>query len=245
MADRMIMVVAALLSVTVLGVGSVTANAQQPAASAGQRSYQVGAFDSVSAAGPHNVIVTVGAAASVRAEGPADLLDRMEVVVEDGDLEIRPKREFRNNYRWDDRRRATFYVTAPRLEAASVAGSGDMKVDRVEGERFKGAVAGSGNLDVASLRVSSASFSIAGSGDVSARGSAGRSDLSIAGSGNLKLGQLASRTAAVRIAGSGNADLNAADTVSVSIIGSGDVAVAGTARCSVTKIGGGSVRCSR
>jgi len=240
MTHRMMIAAAALL-----GAGSAAAYAQQGAASAGQRSYQVRAFDSVSAAGPHNVIVTVGGAASVRAQGSAEALDKMEVVVEGGDLKIRPRREFRNNYRWADKQRATFYVTAPRLDSAAVAGSGDMRVDRVEGERFNGAIAGSGSLDVASLRVSKASLSIAGSGDLSARGSAARSDLSIAGSGNLKLGRLSSRTASLSIAGSGNADLNAAETVNVSIIGSGDVTVAGGARCSVSKIGGGNVRCGR
>ena len=233
-------------SVTALLACSAAAFAEQSEAQGStQRSYQVGSFDSVTAAGPHTVIVTVGGAASVRAEGPADLLDRMEVVVEDGELEIRPRREFPNNYRWEDDRRLTFHVAAPRLEAAAVAGSGDMKVDRVEGGDFSGSVAGSGNLDVASLRVSSARFTIAGSGDLSARGSAARSDLTIAGSGNLKLAQLASRTASVSIAGSGNADLNAGDSVNVSIIGSGDVAVSGTARCSVTKMGSGSVLCGR
>lgn len=243
MSDKWIVVSSAILSAAVLAVGSAAANAQGSTGSS--RAYQVGAFDSVSAAGPNNVIVTVGGGASVRAEGPADVLDRMEVVVVDGDLEIRPKREFRNNYRWDDRRKATFYVAAPALKAAAVAGSGDMKVDRVEGDRFSGSIAGSGNLDVGSLRVSTAKFSIAGSGDLTARGSAGQSSLSIAGSGNLRLAQLASRSASVSIAGSGNVDLNAAETVKVSIVGSGDVAVAGTARCSVSKIGSGSVRCSR
>lgn len=242
MADKWIMVSSVLLSAAVLAVGSSAANAQ---GSGSQRAYQVGPFDSVSAVGPSNVIVTVGGDTSVRAEGPADLLDRMEVVVEDGDLEIRPRREFRNNYRWDERRKATFYVAAPALKAAAVAGSGDMKIDRVEGDRFSGSVAGSGNLDIASLRVSTARFSIAGSGDLSARGSAAQSDHTIAGSGNLRLGQLASRSASVSIAGSGNVDLNAAETVKVSMIGSGDVTVAGTARCSVSRIGSGSVRCSR
>lgn len=242
MADKWIMVSSVVLSAAVLTVGSAAANAQ---GSGSQRTYRVGTFDSVSAAGPHNVIVTVGGGASVRAEGPADLLDRMEVVVEDGDLEIRPRREYRNNYRWDDRRKATFYVSAPALNAAAVAGSGDMKIDRVQGDRFSGSIAGSGNLDVGALRVSTAKFSIAGSGDLSARGSAARSDLSIAGSGNLRLGQLASRNASVSIAGAGNVDLNAAERVKVSIIGSGDVAVAGTARCSVSKMGSGSVRCSK
>ncbi|HEV2080149.1 MAG TPA: head GIN domain-containing protein [Allosphingosinicella sp.] len=229
-----------------LAACSVAAFAQQGGASGTtQRSYPVGTFDSVSAAGPHNVVVTVGGSPSVRAQGSADLLDRMEVVVEDGDLEIRPKREYRNNFRWGNQPRSTFYVTAPALKAASVAGSGDMKIDRIQGDRFSGAVAGSGKLDVASLRVSRASFSIAGSGDVSARGSAGDLDLSVAGSGNLRLREVASQRASVSIAGSGNVDLNAADTAKVSIIGSGDVSVAGTARCTVSKIGAGRVNCAR
>lgn len=235
MARRWMVLSAAALSATIALQAAAFAQAA--------RSYQVGRFESVSAAGPNNVVVTVGGAASVRAEGQAEILDRMEVVVEDGDLEIRPRREFRNNFRWGNQPRATFYVTVPALRSAAVAGSGDMKIDRVEGDRFSGAIAGSGNLEVASLRVSKANFAIAGSGDLSARGSAGESDLSIAGSGNLKLGQLSSRKASVSIAGSGNAEINAAETADVSIIGSGDVTVSGTADCSVSKMGSGSVRC--
>lgn len=244
MTDKWMIVSAAVLSTAVLTIGGVAANAQSGASSS-QRSYQVGAFDSVTAAGPNNVVVTVGGGTSVRAEGPADILDRMEVVVEDGDLEIRPRREFRNNYRWNDSRKATFYVSAPRLNAAAIAGSGDMRIDRIVGDKFSGSIAGSGNLDVASLRVSNAHLSIAGSGDLSARGSANRSHLSIAGSGNLKVRDVASRNASVSIAGSGNVDLNAAETADISIVGSGDVDVAGTARCSVSRIGGGAVRCGR
>ena len=233
-----------VLSASALALAGIGANAQQGQGGS-QRNYPVGQFDSVSSAGPHKVIVTAGSGASVRAEGPAHVLDRMEVVVEQGDLEIRPRREFRNNYRWDDGDRATFYVSAPRLKAAAVAGSGDMQIDQVEGDSFAGSIAGSGNMDVGSLRVSSAKLSIAGSGDFSARGSAGRSDISVAGSGNVKLGQLPLRIASVSIAGSGDVDLAASEQVDVSLIGSGNVAVSGTARCSVSRIGGGSVRCGR
>ena len=224
---------------------AAAALAQGGASGSTQRSYPVLAFDSVSSAGPHNVIVTVGGAPSFRAVGPADLLNRVEVVVEDGDLEIRPKREFRNNFRWGNQPRSTFYVTAPALKAAAVAGSGDMKIDRVQGDRFSGSIAGSGNISVASLRVSNGSFSIAGSGDLSARGTAGELDLSVAGSGDLHLREVAARRASVSIAGSGNVDLNASETVKVSIIGSGDVSVAGTARCTVSKMGSGRVNCAR
>ena len=232
-----------LLSAAALASASAIAGAAS--AQSGQRSYQVRPFDSISAAGPSNVIVTVGGAASVRAQGPAEILDRMEVVVEDGELEIRPRREFRNNYRWRDQPRATFYVTAPRVKEAAVAGSGDMKIDRIQGDRFSGAIAGSGNLDIASLRVAKASFSIAGSGNLSASGSADDADASIAGSGNLMLGRVSSRTASISIAGSGDVAINASQTANVSIVGSGDVHVAGTARCSVSRIGSGRVRCGR
>lgn len=223
--------------------GAMTASQDNGSAAETRRAYQVGGFDSVSAAGPHKVVVTVGGAASVTASGSAEALEKMEVVVEDGDLEIRPRRGYRYDYKWSDRDRAIFYVTAPRLRAAAVAGSGDIMIDRVEGDSFSGAIAGSGNLDIASLRVSDAKLSIAGSGDLSAKGSAGRSRLSIAGSGNLRLGQVASRRASVSIAGSGNVDIEAAEQVDVSIVGSGDVAVTGSAKCSVTRLGSGQVRC--
>jgi len=232
-----------VLSATALA--AVAALQGAASAQSGQRSYQVSTFDSVTAAGPNNVIVAVGGRASVRAKGPADVLDKMEVVVEDGELEIRPRREYRDNYRWRDQSKATFYVTAPRLNEAAIAGSGDMKIDRIDGDRFAGAIAGSGNLDIASLRVSRASFSIAGSGDLSARGSVSEADLSIAGSGNINVREVALRRASVSIAGSGDVDLHASDTVNASIIGSGNVAVAGTARCSVSRMGSGRVACAR
>src|ERR1700712_428260 len=54
-----------------------------------QRDFPVaGAFDKIALAGSPNVVVTVGAAASVRAEGDAEMLDRLEIVNENGQLRI-------------------------------------------------------------------------------------------------------------------------------------------------------------
>lgn len=217
--------------------------AAQPVAA--ERSYRVGAFHKVAAAGANLVIVRVGAAPSVRATGPAETLDKMEVVVDRDGLQIRPRREFRRNFDWRSLKPATYTVTLPRLTDASLAGSGDMRIDRAEGDRFAASVAGSGNLDVATLRVARANFSMAGSGNLSARGSATRADLSVAGSGNVRARGLTSRTAAVSIAGSGTAELTARDTAEVSIVGSGDAVIGGGARCTVSRIGSGRARCGR
>jgi hypothetical protein len=209
----------------------------------GERTYRVGSFDKVAAAGSNLVVIRVGGPPSVSATGPADVLDRMEVVVERGELQIRPRRELRNRS-WDQMKPARFTVTAPRLSAASLAGAGEMRVDRVQGEHFAASVAGSGDLDVAEMRVARASFSVAGSGSLSARGAAGQAQVSIAGSGNVHTRGVRSRTASISIAGSGSTELTVDEAANVSIIGSGTADIGGRAHCTVTRVGSGRARCS-
>lgn len=234
---------------TVAAFGSIGA-AQDNASPMIRRSYDLGAFDKISMVGPHRVVVSVGGAYSVSAEGPRETLDHTEVVVVDGGLTIRPSDDEWWQRRWRERRdnepyeAATYRITLPRLAAATLAGSGDMSVDRVEGDEFAASVAGSGGLDVADLRVEEARFSVAGSGELSARGVARRSRISIAGSGNLRGRGVRSETANVSVAGSGDVSLTVEEDARVSIVGSGDVDIAGPARCAVSRLGSGRVRCN-
>jgi hypothetical protein len=231
-----------LLLGAALMLGACASSDDGEARSTGQRSFNVGAFDRVALAGSYDVVVTVGAAASVRAEGDSERLERLDVRVEDGQLRIGSRG--RHGWSWGGHRgRVVVHVTVPALAGAAVAGSGDMRIDRVEGESFAASVAGSGDLDVAALRVEQASFSIAGSGNVRAAGSAARTEISIAGSGDVDLAGLDSRTAEVTVMGSGDARVRASETASVTLMGSGDVTVSGGARCSINKRGSGDVHC--
>jgi len=239
---------AALLFASTLALGAcnVSADAQNNAeasTAAVQRSFQVADFDSVSLGGPHNVVVQVGPAASVRAEGPAAELDRLEIKVKGGDLEIGTRKD--KGWNVGNRRTTpvTIFVTTPRLTAAAIGGSGDMQIDKVEGAKFKAAVGGSGDIAIASLKVGEASFAIAGSGGIKAVGSAGKADISVVGSGDVDVGGVETRSASVSIAGSGDVRTRAMETADVSIMGSGDVTVSGPAKCSVSKMGSGDVRC--
>ena len=235
---------------TLLGVGLIAtalsgeAPAVPSAPGNGQRNYDVASFDKVSAAGPMHVLVTVGPATSVQAEGPNATLDKYEVVVEHGSLEIRPKQHDFWEPGWKDLKPATFRVTLPRLSATSVAGSGDMKVDRVKGDDFSVSVAGSGKFEIGSLAVNEVNFSVAGSGDLTAHGHAAKSNVSIAGSGNMHLREFDSDGAEISIVGSGDAALTVRDKADVSIVGSGDVDIAGSANCTVSRFGGGHVSCN-
>jgi hypothetical protein len=232
-------------SVLLLGACNFSADAKE-AETSGQRverNFDVAGFDRVALAGPHNVVVTVGGAHSVRAEGDSKLIERLEVTVEGGELKIGSKQ--RTNIGWSSNRQAlTIYVTAPTLAGAAVAGSGDLKVDRVEGKSFAASIGGSGNIDLASVKVEEAAFAIGGSGNIKAVGTAGTSAASIGGSGDLDLGQLATRQSKVSIAGSGNVSARASEAADISIVGSGDVTVAGGAKCTVSKMGSGDARCT-
>ena len=210
------------------------------------RTYQVGNFEEIEVAGPYNVTVRTGTGPTVSARGAEKLLEHMIVEVKDGKLRIHPRRE-KGWFRTDVHFRGTvdLAVTVPQLREATIAGSGDIKIDQVRGDRFDGAVAGSGGLEVGTLEVQTLKLAIAGSGDVrAASGRAQNASFDIAGSGDIDAKGIQSQTADVSIAGSGSVAAHATGTADVSIMGSGDVEVTGGAKCTVSKAGSGDVRCS-
>lgn len=235
-----------LLSSAALLAGGCHMSAESRDRDAGpatNRTYPAGSFDQVEVAGPYEVKITTGGQPSISATGGSSLLDETEVKIENGVLKIGPKKH--NGFRWNWRSgKAVFTVTTAALHAASIAGSGEIEANRVEGG-FQGDVAGSGRLTVGEIGGGEATFSVAGSGDVRANG--GTADLvklEIAGSGDIDTAGVSAKAAEVSIAGSGNAKAKASDTAKVSIAGSGNVDISGGAKCTTDKIGSGNVNCS-
>lgn len=234
---------AILISALAVGACSSASNGQeassQPSGDGTSRSYDAAGFERVAVEGAAEVVVRTGDAASVRAEGDADVLDRLEISVRGDTLVVGHKKKSGFS-----RGKAKVFVTVPKLSGASIGGSGSIAVDKVQGDAFEGSISGSGDLSIASLQARSVEFAIAGSGDVEATGAAETLDLNIAGSGDIKLAGVESRTLDISIAGSGNVHARATDTANVSILGAGDVTVSGPAKCTVSKLGSGNVRCN-
>jgi hypothetical protein len=230
-------------STLALAACNMAADAQEGGGERTARNFQVDDFEGVALAGSQNVVVAVGGPTTVRAEGDAETIDRLDIRVEDGRLRVGMKRQDWSMGWTRERSPVTIYVTTPRLVSAAVAGSGDMRIDRVEGERFTASIAGSGDMGIDALRVGHADFSVAGSGDIRAAGSASRMKASIAGSGDIRIEGLRTREAEVSVVGSGDVSAFASETADVSIMGSGNVTMAGGARCSVSKRGSGDLRC--
>ena len=234
--------------VPVIAASALLAGCQVHAQDGGptiNRNYSVGNFSAIEVAGPYYVEVRTGSNPSVSARGGEKLLERTVVEVEGDRLVIHPQRQH-GFFQWSwGHGGAHFVVTVPQLHGASIAGSGDIKVDKVVGPAFEGEVAGSGGIDVASMQVQQLKLSIAGSGGVKAgSGTAQNANYDIAGSGDIDAGGVQSQALKVSIAGSGGVKANAKATADVSIMGSGDVEVSGGAKCNVSKQGSGDVRCS-
>ena len=206
------------------------------------RTFDVTGFTAVELAGVDDVDVRVGPAFSVRAQGPSEVLDRLEIRRDGDTLKVGRKR--RSGWKWSEKPGGvTVFVTMPHIAGASVAGTGNLQVDRVEGRRFAGAVAGTGDLLVRVLKVDEADLSIAGTGDLVAAGAARRLRMSVAGTGTIDARQITAREADVSVAGSGDVRARVDGPASVSLMGSGDVELGGAARCTTSKMGSGTVRC--
>ena len=209
------------------------------------RNFTVGSFTSVEVAGPYEVQVRTGGNPTVSANGPQKMIEHMVVEVQGNKLLIHPEQQRGMfHFGWHFNGKVHVDVTVPQLEAATIAGSGDIHVNQVKGSTFEGAVAGSGSLGLDAVEVQTLKLSIAGSGDVkAASGRAQNVKYEIGGSGDIDAKGVEAQTADVSIAGSGSVAAHATGTADISIMGSGDVDVSGGAKCSIDKQGSGSVHC--
>lgn len=173
------------------------------------RSYPVTNFSKLDVAGSYDVTVSTGSQPGVQATGGQNRLEDL-VVEQVGDtLRIHPKTHTGISFGWTNDRGIKVSVTVPAVSDLNMAGSGNVTVTRVSGDRFAAALAGSGDLRLDAIQARNLEISIAGSGDVSAKGTAGATKLSIAGSGGVDGGGLTTDTAEVSVMGSGDVRLQA------------------------------------
>jgi hypothetical protein len=208
------------------------------------RDYKVGEFNRIDLGGAYDLTVRTGSAPTVHARGGQNVIDKLEVEVRGDTLVIRPKKKGLD-IGWNSHGKVELTVTVPALRAASLAGAGDIRIDRVAGDSFEGSIAGSGDLRLDKVEVATVKFDISGAGSVNVTdGRARHAEYGITGAGDIHAKGLTSETASISIAGAGGVQASATKTANVSIVGAGDVNLAGGAKCSVSKVGAGDVHCS-
>ena len=238
---RALLIASPFLALALWGVAS---RATSQSGSDGRKSFPVASFDAVSLDGSDDVRVVRGATASVTASGRQAVLDKLDIRVDGATLKI-GRKPGGWSMGWNGKQGAQITVTVPRVRAVSVAGSGDMTVDSIEGPSFSAAVDGSGDLKISSIAVKTAQFAVDGSGNMTIAGTAMTSAMSAGGSGNIDARNLSSEQASIAVEGSGDIKAAVRGRATIAVEGSGNVDVAGTENCTISKSGSGEARCSR
>ena len=188
----------------------------------------VSGFTSVTLAGIGSVYLAQGATESVRIEAEDNLIPYFETVVEGTTLKIGLKNRY-IGFSILPTQPVRFYVTLPKIEAVTLAGSGNIFAGRVQSNAFKVSLSGSGDIAADSLTAAALDINLDGSGDITlGTVSAGQVTATIAGSGNIQVDSLAADKITSKIAGSG--DITIAGKVtgqSAEILGSGDYQAGG------------------
>ncbi|WP_296952000.1 head GIN domain-containing protein [uncultured Massilia sp.] len=217
------------------GWGSETVEGRGPVR---RQERSVGRFDGLSVAVPGTVEVRTGNAEGVTIETEDNLLPLIETVVEDRTLKIRARS--RTNLRT---RNLRIVVQVRELDRMTLAGSANVDIDAMRGQRVRFDIGGSGEIRVRRVEGGDLSVNLGGSGKLQAGdGSARKLSVSVAGSGNVDLGKVRTDTASVNVAGSGNARLWVRDALSLTVAGSGDVDYYGDPQVSKSVVGSGSLR---
>jgi hypothetical protein len=201
-------------------------------------------FTKVDAAGPDTVVVTVGQPFKVAAEGSKDVLDVLEIKVVDGELRIGRKSNWEDFWKSHSDDGATIRVSMPAVAAARLTGSGDMTLNKAEGDSLELELTGSGNLKAGPVRAARLDVDVTGSGGIDVAGTAGNATFSATGSGDIEGEGLKAGSASVSVLGSGDVALASDGAVDIRIAGSGDVTVRGKAQCKVSTTGSGAARCA-
>ncbi|MDA9555538.1 DUF2807 domain-containing protein [Pelobium sp.] len=230
---------AAFLTATVLPSKAVVVAIHQSEKTTETR--QVSNFNEINSFGSFNVLVKLDGTESLKLEGSSEDLAKIETVVENGVLKIRPKKQNNDQWNWKLSEKVNVYISAKKLSALTLNGSGNIKVDgKLTGENFAIKLNGSGNINT-NLSVAKANMALNGSGNIVAAGKVDDLSVAIAGSGLVDATELKATESNLKIAGSGNIKVDADKKLTASLLGSGSVKYVGNPEVNVSKMGSGTV----
>lgn len=172
-------------------------------------------YTSISDAGPMDVTWVRDAKPHFTVTGPAENVAKMRYRMKGSSLEFGTVKG-----KWV-KGDVKIVVYGPQPKAISLAGSGDVSAQGLQGGDF--------------------AYSLAGSGDAKLSGNVKHFNASLAGSGDIVAKQLSCDTCSVSIAGSGDVTVSAKARLDATIAGSGDIRYFGNPKVHTTVIGSGTV----
>lgn len=213
-----------------------------PAAAAEKR-YGLTSFETIEVGTDVDVEVVTRAPVSAVATGSTDALDRLTLETRDGRLVIGEKK-----YAGDENRRTppgpvTIRVNAANLRAATLAGAGSLRIDRLKGARVTIGLRGPGRVSVDAIDADRLSVAMIGNGTMTLAGKAKQGQMTLSGAGVVDAGRLSVDDLVSDSEGAGDHIFNAVKTAAVTTRGVGKTVVLGRPACTVRNLGSGTVSC--
>lgn len=213
---------------------------------AAERGFGVTSFLRVRVEGPVTVEITTGGSPAARAVGDRAAIDRLRVENSGDQLLIGIDRtNWTGDTSHDGNARAVLYVAAPRLEALSVIGAGNVTVDRTTGASFGLIVTGAGRAALDRIAADQLTVAINGTGSAKLGGQVKQARIRSQGEGSIEAAALSADDAEVSLIGAGEIRLSATRSARNILEGSGRIIIDGTPACTGSAEGSGEVICGR
>jgi hypothetical protein len=195
----------------------------------------VSGFHAVSLQGIGTMVITQGQTESLTIEAEEKVLKRIETIVQDGTLFIRPDRSFRA------REQITYRLGAIQLDGIATAGTGNAQMDQLTTDQLQLVVDGAGSIGIAALTATTLAASASGTGEIGLAGTVDTQTVSLSGTARYRAAALASRVAVIEVQGTGQATLRVSESLDATVGGTGRVEYIGDPAVQQNVSGVGSV----
>lgn len=212
-------------------------------ASAAEKRYGLTSFEVIEIGADVAVEVVTRAPVSAVATGPQEALDRLSVETRDGRLVIGMRQFAGDEKRGQAQGGVTLRVNAANLRAASLAGAGSLRIDRLKGQRVTVGLRGPGQVAVGAIEADRLSVAMIGNGTMTLGGAAKQAQVTLSGAGAVDAARLVVGDLVTDSEGAGEHVFSAAKTATVTLRGLGKMVVLGRPVCTIRNIGSGTVQC--
>ncbi len=213
------------------------------AAPAAERGYSVTDFERVRVDGPYKVTLTTGRSPGARAYGSQAAIEGVSVELQGRTLIVKRNSQTWGGYPGTSAGPVEIRLTGYALRSATLNGAGSLTIDALKGQSIDLLVAGSGLLKVGRIDTDRLTVSVAGNGRAEVGGKAAIAQFAVRGTGAIDGSALVAKDAKIAADGPGDIKIAATATASVVSSGAGNIAVTGRPACTVKATGSGTVVC--
>lgn len=208
--------------------------------------FGISSFERVEVQGDMIVEITSSPSISAVAEGAPEALETLSLEVRERTLVIRHAFEGAFGQRQRQGQGVgpvRIRLTAQNLSAASLAGSGILRVQGLRGPSVQLMLDGAGSMEAVIPDGAAVSSRAVGSGSITLSGQARTLSAVTNGAASINAAALPVRDLTVQAVGSGASHFAASVTANIFTMGSANVTVDGTPRCTVRNAGAGTIAC--